>query len=86
MLWHVDIKTTMRVYGSKFNESHALCRVEEFLDRRDEEREHLAPAAADGSADLGTEADSKQLRLQPKIQPRKADLLFRKTSSSDIAA
>jgi integrase len=32
MLWHRDIKTTLRIYGSRFDESHGLCRVEEWLD------------------------------------------------------
>jgi len=34
-LWHRDIKTTLRIYGSGIDESHALCRVEQWLDERD---------------------------------------------------
>lgn len=33
MLWHKDIKTTISFYGGKFDESHALCKVEEWFDR-----------------------------------------------------
>lgn len=34
-LWHRDIKTTLRRYGSGIDESHALCRVEQWLHERD---------------------------------------------------
>jgi integrase len=32
MLWHKNVQTTLNKYGSKFDESHGLCRVEEWLD------------------------------------------------------
>jgi integrase len=31
-LWHRNIQTTLRIYGCKFDESQADCRVEEWLD------------------------------------------------------
>jgi site-specific recombinase XerD len=34
-LWHKDLKTTLRCYGSKFDVSHATCQVEAWLDKRD---------------------------------------------------
>jgi hypothetical protein len=33
-LWHRNIETTLQVYGRRFDESHALRRVEEWLDGR----------------------------------------------------
>lgn len=33
-LWHRNIQTTLRIYGCKFDESQADCRVEESLDAR----------------------------------------------------
>jgi integrase len=35
-LWHRNIQTTLRIYGCKFDESQADCRVEEYLDRQNE--------------------------------------------------
>lgn len=34
MLWHRNINTTLRIYGARFDESHGLRRVEEWLDRQ----------------------------------------------------
>ena len=33
MLWHSNIQTTINIYGGKFDESAALCRVEQWLDQ-----------------------------------------------------
>jgi integrase len=33
-LWHKDVQTTIQCYGFKFDTSHAVCQVEEWLDRR----------------------------------------------------
>jgi integrase len=33
-LWHKDIKTTLRIYGARFDTSVAACAVEEWLDSR----------------------------------------------------
>ncbi len=32
MVWHSNIQTTINIYGSKFDESAALCRVEEWFE------------------------------------------------------
>jgi hypothetical protein len=32
LLWHRDVNTTLRIYGSRFDESHGVMRVEEWLD------------------------------------------------------
>ena len=34
VLWHRDINTTLRTYGSRFDESHGLARVEEWHDSK----------------------------------------------------
>ena len=34
ILWHQNIKTTLRIYGRNFNESNGTRRVEEWLDKR----------------------------------------------------
>lgn len=39
VLWHSDIKTTLRTYGGRFDESHGLRRVEEWMDDREQEGE-----------------------------------------------
>jgi integrase len=37
-LWHRSLQTTLRIYGCKFDESQADCRVEEYLDRQNEDK------------------------------------------------
>ena len=32
LLWHTNIQTTLRVYGTQFNESSAACRLDECLE------------------------------------------------------
>jgi hypothetical protein len=32
LLWHTNIQTTLRVYGAQFNESSAVCRLDEWLE------------------------------------------------------
>jgi integrase len=64
-LWHADIETTIRIYGSKFNESQALCQIEEWLDSRDKEPEHLPQPAIEGSVDSGKKTLSKLSHVQP---------------------
>ena len=34
ILWHADLNTTLRIYGSKFNESSGVCAMELWLDER----------------------------------------------------
>ncbi|MFB3921996.1 MAG: phage integrase SAM-like domain-containing protein [Terriglobia bacterium] len=34
LLWHSDIRTTLRIYGKRFDESHANRRMEQWLDER----------------------------------------------------
>ena len=34
MLWHSNINTTIRIYGSRFNESSAVCAMETWLEER----------------------------------------------------
>lgn len=34
-LWHRNIQTTIRIYGSKFDESTAVCAIESWLDERE---------------------------------------------------
>ena len=74
VLWHRDINTTLRIYGCKFDESHGLRRVEEWLDREQEQKYLPHAAAAEGSADLGTESHSEQVRLQPGIMQKISNL------------
>jgi integrase len=45
VLWHRDIKTTLRIYGSRFDESHGVMRVEEWLDRRAGKSENIMEEA-----------------------------------------
>lgn len=35
ILWHRDIDTTLRIYGARFDESHGVRRVEQWLDDRE---------------------------------------------------
>jgi hypothetical protein len=35
MLWHADIKTTIEIYGSRFNESSGVVAMESWLEQRD---------------------------------------------------
>jgi hypothetical protein len=32
LLWHTNIQTTLKVYGARFNESSAVCRLDEWLE------------------------------------------------------
>jgi integrase len=34
LLWHRNVNTTIRIYGSQFDYSHALMRAEEWFDKR----------------------------------------------------
>jgi integrase len=51
-LWHTNIETTLQVYGRRFDESHALRRVEEWLDGRTQGPEQGSDAVVD-SRELG---------------------------------
>jgi integrase len=84
-LWHTNIQTTIRIYGSKFDESHAMCQVEEWLDRR---REGIGAVthAADGRVDVVPESHSTRAQVRPRIQPQKAPSSFRKTGSGRIVS
>jgi hypothetical protein len=48
LLWHRDINTTIRIYGSRFDESHGVMRVEEWLDELEshDQRRHSAGLTA----------------------------------------
>lgn len=77
MLWHSDIQTTIRIYGSRFDKSHALNQVEEYLDRLGgEEPESLPPVAVEDFVDSGRETRSKLGRVQPP--PVKVHSVFHK--------
>jgi hypothetical protein len=82
VLWHRDIKTTIRTYGDKFGESHGLRRVEEWLDRRAEGPEHITHGAIECASELRplvTEGHSLDYKMeyeeQRKIAERLADRL-----------
>lgn len=32
LLWHTNIQTTLKIYGAQFNESSAVCRLDEWLE------------------------------------------------------
>src|SRR5919197_3673101 len=34
ILWHKDIRTTLRIYGRDFNESNGICSIDAWLRRR----------------------------------------------------
>jgi hypothetical protein len=51
-LWHRNIETTLQVYGRRFDESHALRRVEEWLDRRVEGPAHTTEGTTEGASEL----------------------------------
>ena len=34
MLWHKNVQTTIRIYGSRFNESSGVCAMEAWLEQR----------------------------------------------------
>jgi integrase len=38
ILWHRDIETTLRIYGARFDESHGVRRLEEWLEERRKNR------------------------------------------------
>jgi integrase len=40
MLWHRNINTTLRIYGGRFDESHGLRRVEEWIESHEQEDAH----------------------------------------------
>lgn len=86
-LWHADIDTTIRIYGSKFNESQALCQIEEWLDSRDKEPEHLPHSAPEEPADFVAVSHSERARLQTKIEPARAPkaLFWRKGAGGSAA-
>ncbi len=92
MLWHKDINTTLRIYGSRFDESHGLRRVEELLDRGEDETKQ---ASRDNTQSLTDrieqlekqlthrtlEPHSEQSQIQLRIQPGKVKSVSRKTGS-----
>ena len=79
MLWHTNIQTTVRTYGSRFDESHALCQ-----NRRRSRKSGWRTCARSARRRFQrakTESRPTQAQLQPKIQPRKALTAFRKSGS-----
>jgi integrase len=79
MLWHTNIQTTIRIYGSKFDESHALCWVEEWLDSRGEGPECPPQAGIKDAVDQGGKSHSKHGHGHP--QPGKEHSVSRKRVS-----
>jgi hypothetical protein len=78
-LWHKDIKTTLLIYGCKFDESHGLRRVEEWLDSRGA-AEDITQATTEGSDDLCTRIGEghkpyykAEYEAQRKINPQLTD-------------
>jgi integrase len=64
MLWHSNIQTTINIYGSKFDESAALCRVEKLLEEDANQSIPVASVSAgtvnqNGAAKPGTGTTSK---------------------------
>jgi integrase len=53
VLWHRDLKTTLRIYGGKFDESHGLRRVEEWFDNRIEEPADIVQETIESASELG---------------------------------
>jgi hypothetical protein len=86
VLWHSDINTTIRTYGGKYDESHGLRRLEEYLDANEKEPEYLAAAGAKHSGELAVESNSKQAQLQPEDQAREALPVGRKKRLGGMAA
>ncbi len=79
MLWHRDIKTTLRIYGGKFDESNGLRRVEEWLDRRVEGAEHITEEAAESASELrpsATENYTADYKMEYEQQRKIAERLM----------
>jgi integrase len=49
ILWHRDIQTTLRIYGARFDESHGVRRVEQWLDDRETRNEGVLASVERGS-------------------------------------
>jgi hypothetical protein len=67
VLWHGNLNTTVRKYGSKFNESHGLLRVEQWRDRQEQGPGHLPHPATEASVNWDAESNSNNGRLQTSI-------------------
>jgi hypothetical protein len=65
VLWHRDLKSTLRKYGSKFIESQALVLVEEELDRQGRVPGHLTHPEEKTRVEWGAASSSMDSRLQP---------------------
>jgi len=87
VLWHKNINTTLQIYGCRFDESHGLRRVEEWLDSRDKESEHLPHSTPEEPADFVAVSHSERSRLQIKIEPARAPeaLLWKKKAGGSAA-
>jgi len=59
-LWHRNIETTLQVYGRRFDESHGLRRVEEWLDRRLQGPEHIMQKAIESASESRLHAKEGQ--------------------------
>jgi hypothetical protein len=81
MLWHSNIATTIRIYGSRFDESQALCHVEEWSDHRGDEPQGLSQAAITDSVDISRGSHSNQGR-DARYLVRKVTARYRPCLSS----
>lgn len=74
VLWHRELKTTLRKYGSKFDESHGLLRVEEWRDRQEEGLGHLLHFA-EASVNRVPGSNARDGGRQPSIMQALSDLV-----------
>ena len=74
VLWHRDLNTTVRKYGSKFNESHGLLRVEQWRNQQEQGPEHLPHPTAEASVNWGAESKSMDGGLQASVMQALSNL------------
>jgi hypothetical protein len=77
-LWHRDINTTLRIYGSRFDESHGVMRVEEWLDGRVEGPAHITQGTIESVSKLRprvTEGQTLDFKMEYAEQRRIAERL-----------
>jgi len=77
VLWHRDLKTTVRKYGSTFDESEALLLVEEWRDRQGQGPGQLPSPTAESFVNQRAESCSSHGRLQPRITEALSNLVSR---------
>ena len=77
ILWHRDLKTTVRKYGSRFDESEALFLVEEWRDRQGQGPGQLPSPTAESFVNQRAESCPSHGRLQPRITEALSNLVSR---------